>query len=181
MLALQSVLGERALAVLALPERLVRQHGPPLVLKANNGSAFLAACVSRFCRRHGITLMHSTVRRTRWNGTCEVSGRWAKERPQAAALRRGGVTLTQQDLDAAVTLDGPRPVLPAELRSRFQNAYDQQLVDLARERGLANSGPLADPLLRSLGRVAAQRALQICHILTIEGRVYRQWLPPQTA
>ncbi|MCC6669763.1 MAG: hypothetical protein IT458_01795, partial [Planctomycetes bacterium] len=55
--------------------------------------------------------MHSPVRRPRWNGTCEVSGRWAKERAQAAALRRGGVTLTQQDLDAAVTLDGPLPVL----------------------------------------------------------------------
>ena len=131
--------------------------------------------------QHEITLMGSPVRRPRWNGTCEVSGRWAKERAQAAALRRGGVTLIQQDLDAAVTLDGPLPVLAAELRSRFQNAYDQQMADLARERGLADPGPPEDPLLRSLGRVAAQRALQICHILTIEGRVYRQWLPPQTA
>ncbi|MCC6669764.1 MAG: hypothetical protein IT458_01800 [Planctomycetes bacterium] len=137
--------------------------------------------MSKLCAQHGITLLHSPIRRPSYNGACEVGGRWAKERAQAAALRRGGVTLTQQDLDAAVTLDGPLPVLAAELRSRFQNAYDPQLADLIREQGLADSGPLEDPLLHSLGRVAAQRALQICHILTIEGRVYRQWLPPQTA
>ncbi|MCC6670118.1 MAG: hypothetical protein IT458_03595 [Planctomycetes bacterium] len=137
-LALQSVPGGRASAVLALLERLVRQHGPPLVLKAGNGTSFLAPCVSRLCPRHSITLMHSPVRRPRWNGTCEASGRWAKERAQAAALRRSGVTLTQQDLDAAVTLDGSLPVLAAELRSRFQSAYDEQLADLARERGLAD-------------------------------------------
>ena len=44
-LALQSVSGERASAVLELLERLVRQHGAPLVIKADNGSAFIAACV----------------------------------------------------------------------------------------------------------------------------------------
>lgn len=180
-LALQSVSGERASAVLALLAQLVQQHGAPLVIKADNGSAFIAACVSHFCRRHRITLMHSPVRRPRWNGTCEVSGRWAKARAQAAAVRRGSVTLCQQDLDAAVTIDGPLPVVAEELRSRFQIAYDERLADLVRERGLANSGPLADHQLRSLGRVAAQRALLICHILTIEGRAYHQWLQPQTA
>jgi len=34
---------------------------------------------------------------------------------------------------------------------------------------------LRDHVRRSLGRVAARRALQACHILTIEGRGYRQW------
>jgi hypothetical protein len=180
-LALQSVSGERASAVIALLERLVRQHGAPLALKADNGSAFIAACVAIFCRRHGITLMHSPVRRPRWNGTCEVSGRWAKARAQAAAARRGSVALCQQDLDAAVTHNGPLPALADELRSRFRQAYDEQLADLVRQQGLARSEPPADHLLRSLGRVAAQRALQICHILTIEGRAYHQWLPPRTA
>ncbi len=180
-LALQSVSGERASAVIALLRRLVQQHGAPLVLKADNGSAFIAACVSLFCRRHGITLMHSPVRQPRWNGTCEVSGRWAKGRAQAAAARRGSVTLYQQDLDAAVTLDGPLPAIADELRVHFQRACDEQLADLMRERGLARSAPLDDHLRRSLGRVAVQRALLICHMLTIEGRAYRQWLPPRTA
>lgn len=180
-LALQSVSGERASAVIALLEQLVQRHGAPLVLKADNGSAFIAACVAIFCRRHGITLMHSPVRRPRWNGTCEVSGRWAKARAQAAAARRGSVALCQQDLDAAVTIDGPLPALADELRARFQRVYDGQLANLVREQGVARTEPLPDHLLRSLGRVAARRALQICHILTIEGRAYRQWLPPQTA
>jgi len=34
---------------------------------------------------------------------------------------------------------------------------------------------------RSLGRVAARRALQICHILTIEGREFSQCLPASAA
>jgi hypothetical protein len=34
---------------------------------------------------------------------------------------------------------------------------------------------------RSLGRVAIQRALQLCHILTIEGRGYRWSLPLREA
>jgi len=34
---------------------------------------------------------------------------------------------------------------------------------------------------RSLERVAVQRALQLCHILTIKGREYRQCLPASAA
>ena len=40
--------------------------------------------------------------------------------------------------------------------------------------GVALDEGLRDHLRRSLGRVAARRALQACHILTIEGRGYRQ-------
>jgi len=29
--------------------------------------------------------------------------------------------------------------------------------------------------------VAVRRALEMCHILTIEGREYRQWLPASAA
>lgn len=180
-LALQAVAGERAAAVLQLLQRLVREHGPPLVLKADNGSAFIAACVARFCRRHGITLMHSPVRCPRWNGTCEVSGRWAKHRALAAAARRGSDALCQQDLDAAVTLDAPLPAIPDELRVRFLATLAEQIDEVRRERGLAKDAAVSDHQLRALGRVAARRALQICHILTVEGRAYHQWLPPQAA
>jgi putative transposase len=79
-LCVDSVPGERASAVIACLRRLIEKHGAPLVLKADNGSAFIAGCLAIFCRRHGITLMHSPVRRPSWNGTCEVSGRWAKQR-----------------------------------------------------------------------------------------------------
>ena len=180
-LALQSVPGERASAVIALLERLIGVHGPPLVLKADNGSAFIAACVARFCRRHGITLMHSPVRRPRWNGTCEVSGRWAKRTALAAMARRGSFTLSQCDLDAAVGVTAPLPQVSCELRAHFRAALDQQLQVVAAEQGLALDSTLRDHVRRSLERVAVQRALQLCHILTIQGREYRQCLPASAA
>lgn len=180
-LAFQVVRGERAADVRALLLRLIELHGRPLVLKAHNGTAFIARSVAELCRGFGITLMHSPVRRPRWNGTCEVSGRWAKRRAVAAALRRGNGELSQADLDVAVGIEKPLPDIAEELRRTFLAAYDDQLGLLLSERGLANSGPLPDHLAPSLGRVAAQRALQLCHILSIEGRAYRQWLPCSAA
>jgi Integrase core domain len=180
-LALEPVPGERASAVIPLLRRLVEQHGPPLVLKADNGSAFIAACVARFCHSHGITLMHSPVRRPRWNGTCEVSGRWAKARAMAAAVRRGSATLSRCDLDAAVTVAGQLPAVPDDLRRRFRAVYEHQVLRVAAERGLAFNASLQDHVRRSLERVAAQRALLECHILTIEGREFPQCLPARCA
>ncbi len=180
-LALQAVPGERASAVIALLRRRIEQHGAPLVLKADNGSAFIAACVARFSRRHGIALMHSPVRRPRWNGTCEVSGRWAKRNALAAMERRGSITLSQCDLDAAVGVAAPPTHVSCELRAHFLAVLVLQLSAVAAERGLALTSPPRDHVRRSLERVAAQRALQLCHILTIEGREYRQWLPASAA
>ena len=177
----QAVPGERAGAVLACLRTLVARHGAPLVLKADNGSAFVAASVARFCRAHGITMLHSPVRRPRWNGTCEVSGRWAKCRAQAHAQARGATVLCQDDLDAAVTFGGVMPRIGDALRDRFLALVDEQLAIVAAEQGLAVDGALRDHHRRSLGRVAAQRALQLSHILTITGREYPQCLRPAAA
>lgn len=180
-LALQAVRGERAADVRALLLRLIARHGCPLVLKADNGSAFIARSVAELCRNHGITRMHSPVRCPRWNGTCEVSGRWAKARALAAAARRGDADLCQADLDAAVGVVEPIPAVGEDLRRAFLAAYDEQLQHVARERGLANVPAAPDHLARALGRVAARRALKLCHILSIEGRAYHQWLPSLAA
>ena len=128
-LCVESVPGERAGAVIACLRRLIEKHGAPLVLKADNGSAFIAKCLARFCGSHGITLMHSPVRRPRWNGTCEVSGRWAKRRAVAAAALRGASGgLCQADLDCAVTFCGIMPRIDDALRERFLATVAQQLA-----------------------------------------------------
>ncbi len=88
-LALRAASGERAVAAEQILASLIAEHGAPLVLKLDNGSAFTAMRFARFCRAHGITLLHSPVRRPRLNGTCEVSGRWAKHRAQAAEACAG--------------------------------------------------------------------------------------------
>lgn len=181
-LRLEAVPGERAAAVVSCLEQLIERHGPPLVLKADNGSAFISEAVAAWCERHGITLLHSPVRCPRFNGTCEVSGRWAKQRAAAAALQRGSAEqLCQADLDCAITLQGTLPRISHGLRWRFRVVVAQELTAVARERGLVLDEHTRDHLRRSLARVAVQRALLLCHILTIEGRAYPRWLPAQVA
>jgi hypothetical protein len=174
-LALQAVPGERAAAAIRLLEDLIHRHGAPLVLKLDNGSAFIARCFATFCRRHSITLLHSPVRRPSFNGTCEVSGRWAKLRAAAAAAARGSPgQLCQADLDCAVTFTGTMPRIDPGFRDRFRQIIAEQLDVVAAEKGVALDDQTEDHVHRSLGRVAVKRALQLCHILTIEGREYRQ-------
>jgi transposase InsO family protein len=181
-LAFESVPGERAKAVIAVLTGLIALYGAPLVLKADNGSAFIAKCLALFCLRHGITLMHSPVRRPRWNGTCEVSGRWAKGRAVEAACLRGSPDhLCQADLDSAVTFTGTMTRIDHAVRQRFLALVAEQLAVVAAEWGLALEDHAQDHVRRSLGRVAARRALLLCHILTIKGREYHQWLPASAA
>lgn len=177
-LCLRSVTGERTNAVIDCLRSLIEKHGAPLVLKADNGSAFVAAGFARFCAQHGITLLHSPVRRPRWNGTCEVSGRWAKRRAAIAARARGSPDrLSQDDLDCAITYPGTLPHIAEPLRQHFRAVVAREIAAAAQQWGLAFRLGLRDPVPRSLTRVAVRRALQLCHILTIEGRAYRQWLP----
>lgn len=177
-LCLESVAGERASAVIACLRKLIARHGAPLVLKADNGSAFISKAVAMLCRQHGITLMHSPVRRPRWNGTCEVSGRWAKARAQAAAALRGDPErLCEADLECVITFQGVMSRIEDSVRAHFVGVVEGELDQVLVERGLAERTDLGDHLLRSLRRVAVRRALQLCHILSVEGREYHQWLP----
>lgn len=181
-LALQSVVGERAEVVEQVLEELFVRHGAPLVLKLDNGSAFVSRRLRDFCHRCGVVLLHSPVRRPRWNGACEVSGRWAKTRAEKAWRARGaGGDLTQADLDAAVTFTGTMPTIDEQLRERLRDAVAEQLPIAAAERGLVIQRVSQDHVRRSLERVAVRRALQLCHILSIEGRRYHQWLPLHAA
>ena len=62
------------------------------------------------------------------------------------------------------------------LRQRFQQLVADQLVAVGAERGVALDPTTRDHVHRSLTRVAVQRARELCHFLTIEGREYRRCL-----
>jgi hypothetical protein len=172
-LALRAVPGERAGATVACINDLVAAHGAPLVLKLDNGSAFTSKALADCCESHGIELLHSPVRRPSYNGSCEVSGRWAKVRAAAAAAARGATsTLTQADLDEAVTFTDVMPPIDDSFRATFRAAVAHELQVAADAAGLALDDSLRQHQRRSLRRVAVQQALQQCHILTIEGRAY---------
>lgn len=181
LLKLKSVRGECIDEVLRCLQELVLQHGAPLVLKLDNGSAFASAALEEWCDMHGITLLHSPVRLPSYNGTCEVSGRWGKQRAYRAARARGAEQLEQQDLDHAVTFRGVMNRISGDVRARFQAVVAEQLAVVRSERGLADGQLLRDDVRRSLARVAVRRALVLCHILTIEGREFHQCLPASAA
>ena len=102
---------------------------------------------------------------------------WSKHRALAAArLRTSAGPLCQADFDAAVTFVGPMARVDPGLRQRFQQLVADQIVAVAvaAERGVALDLTTRDHVHRSLTRVAVQRALELSHFLTIEGRKYRR-------
>ena len=122
------------------------------------------------------------VRRPHDNDTSEVSGRWAKRRALAAAHERGPPeALCQADLDHAVTFTGTMPRIDDALRQTFLAVVERELASVASDWGLVIDDHTPDDVRRSLTRVAVQRALISCHMLTIRGREYSRCLPATAA
>src|SRR5436190_2457063 len=78
-----------ATAAEAMPvlEMLVRQYGPPLVLKSDNGSAFISHAFREWLEGWQITPLFSPVRMPRYNGACEAGIGAAKRRTEYCAAR----------------------------------------------------------------------------------------------
>lgn len=92
-----------------------------------------------------------------------------RHHPNPASETWGRVgRFAQSDLDAAVTFTRTMPCIDDALRQRFLALVAEQLVAVAAERDLALAAAPRYQHCRTLGRVAAQRALQLCHILTIQ-------------
>lgn len=74
---------------LAVLEGLVLAHGPPLVLKSDNGSAFISADFAQWLERWQIVSLLSPVRMPRYNGACEAGIGAAKRRTEVVAAQHG--------------------------------------------------------------------------------------------
>ena len=68
---------------------LVLEHGPPLVLKSDNGSAFISQDFAEWLERWQIVPLLSPVRMPRFNGACEAGIGGAKRRTEYLAARHG--------------------------------------------------------------------------------------------
>ncbi len=79
--------------------------GAPLVLKLDNGSAFIAGRTQDLIAEHGATPLHSPPRTPQYNGSCERAGGCFKERVAHEALWHGhpGVW-TSSDIETALWL-----------------------------------------------------------------------------
>ena len=178
-----------AIEVARTLEALFARHGAPLVLKSDNGSAFISQEVSDVCKRWGVKLLFSPPRLPGYNGSLESSIRWLKERTDHAAARRGRAGWwIREDLEVALAKtnslprdaerDGTprqvvfhrrkpvRPELRAALRRRLR-------YELARERRLGNLAPKETQRRAAraeIEREAMSRALVALGVLTIKTR-----------
>jgi len=94
-----------ATAAEALPvlEALVAQHGPPLVLKSDNGSAFISQRFAEWLAAWQIVPMFSPVRMPRYNGAIEAGIGGMKRRTEILAAGQDRlVDWTCDDLFAAL-------------------------------------------------------------------------------
>lgn len=76
-----------ALEALPVLATLVALHGPPLVLKSDNGSAFISQRFAAWLTAQQIVPLFSPVRMPRYNGACEAGIGGMKRRTEQIAAR----------------------------------------------------------------------------------------------
>ena len=78
------------------------EHGPPLVLKSDNGSAFKSGLVGQLLAKWGVVLLRSPPVTPRYNGSCEAGIGAMKVRTHYQAARNGRPgNWTSDDTEAA--------------------------------------------------------------------------------
>lgn len=83
-------------------ESLFVQHGPPLVLKADNGSPFTSEEMREFLRRWAVVLLLSPKETPEYNGSCEAGIGSMKRRTHIEAARNSRPGFwSSDDLEAA--------------------------------------------------------------------------------
>jgi transposase InsO family protein len=80
---------ESTATVAAALEALFREHGAPLVLKSDNGSAFIAEDLQRLLIGWQVWTLFSPARMPRYNGSAEAGIGSMKTRTHHQASRRG--------------------------------------------------------------------------------------------
>lgn len=165
--------------------RLFVEHGAPLVLKADNGSAFVSGAVQGLLAEHGVLPLYSPPGTPAYNGGCEASVGSVKARAVALAGTRGGdAQVAVDDLQAALAQIASRPIARradtptrrqtwlarAPIRAALRQdmlARVERLRAVARDaRGLAGCGELSHALRASIDRFAIGRALRDLRFLT---------------
>lgn len=180
---------ESALTAVAALEGLFHEHGAPLVLKSDNGSAFLATELDELLRRWQVWQLFSPPRMPRYNGSCEAGIGSMKTRTHHQAARQGRAgEWTCDDVEAARLqanetarpwgLHGPvpeetwqarEPLMPEERRS-FSQSVHQLEQEARQEQGYALATSLEPMAQAAVNRVALQRALVAHNLLYIRLR-----------
>lgn len=167
---------------------LFAQHGPPLVLKADNGAAFTADETRDFLRDRGVALLLSPPRTPRYNGACEAGNGTIKhlahqlacrhDRPHcwalddlegARLLANRRITARDVWLTPEQRFDQRAPIADAE-RDRFAAAVAARR---AARREVESPIPIPKVAADALERRAIADALSDTGVITIRSRRLR--------
>ncbi len=178
---------DTAIAVLA---ELFVEHGAPLVLKSDNGSAFQSRAWERLLAKWQVIPLYSPPRTPRYNGGCEAGNGSMKVRTTmlAAANNRGGrwscddLEGARQQANELTRRDKPttptsaqrwslRTRFETEDRLRFQIALDEQREKVHNQtvEGVGDKPPTLHEKARD-ERKAVTQALQELGLLSVTWR-----------
>lgn len=168
---------------------LFAEHGPPLVLKSDNGSAFRSELVQNLLVDHGVIWLPSPVRTPRYNGSCEAGigslkvrtlflaarescvGTWSCDHLEAA--RRQANTLSRPKGSLGSTPDdlwlGRSPITDVE-RTEFELAVLRHRDTIERQHPFTETTTDTSTTIYSLHRQAVRRALVDLGLLSITRR-----------
>ncbi|MDH3445044.1 MAG: DDE-type integrase/transposase/recombinase, partial [Deltaproteobacteria bacterium] len=167
---------------------LFSQHGAPLVLKSDNGSAFIAADLRKSVHGEGTAQLFSPPRRPSYNGALERSNSTMKKYTHQHAANDGHpLRWTSADLEhsrqLANAISRPwghhgrtpdevwqaRESISVEERAKFQAELTKQRALALDDLGLANvEQPLSFADQARCDRLAMRRALEELGYLTLE-------------
>jgi transposase InsO family protein len=183
-LAWQPIRRADADTTVAVLAQLFAQHGPPLVLKSDNGKALTQGGVPGLLVGHGVTPLVSPVYRPQYNGGCEAGVKAMKIRTEdLACLADRSRRWTSEDLAHALQIanehhrSGPQalsrlarwqersPISTSE-RSAFQSALAACRAQLA----ATQAGPLTKQQTRTLERRSVAQTLVEQGLLVIHRR-----------
>ena len=131
-LAAHAVTATDAASTIHVLRALFAQHGPPLVLKADNGSAFTADDTRTFLTAHGVTPLYSPAYTPTYNGVCEAGNGTIKRLTHQLACRH--------DRPACWTLDD----LEGARHLANHRVTDRQRQPLCPELRFAARAPISD-------------------------------------
>jgi transposase InsO family protein len=173
------------------------EHGPPYVLKSDNGSHFTADEVAALLRQHQVLHLRSPTCTPKYNGACEAGIGGLKTRAHHEAARQGRPGhWTCDDVEAARLIAnecarprGPCAPTPDEVwRERIPlSAHERELLRCAVERSTTEERDRMHPdastepsphMATSIERIAICRAVLELGILQLRRR--RFTLPIRT-
>jgi transposase InsO family protein len=188
-LAWLPVVDPDARAACDLLKALFREHGAPLVLKADNGSPFHSAETQKLLQQENVVPLFSPVRMPRYNGACEAGigsmktrthheaarhdhpGEWTCDDCEAARLqanelaRPWGASQPTPDLAWA-----ERAIITPQERAAFPTAVQDEEIEARSEQGYEPNAALGHNAQATIHRVAIRRALVAIGILRFRRR-----------